>query len=118
MPAWWMSASVDGTAIDVAPAAVLSQREGVETTLRSAIAEVLVGSAFSGRPAWIRVGAARYFGRPAGTRPLSIPSKLTCPADAELTLAVSAQARREAEVRAERCIARALARVSDWRDVH
>jgi hypothetical protein len=44
-------------------------------------------------------------------------SETSCPADAELTLAISAAAQREAEARAEACFARALARVKDWRAV-
>jgi hypothetical protein len=40
---------------------------------------------------------------------------VTCPADAELTLALSAVAQREAESRAVQCFAREYARVKDWR---
>jgi hypothetical protein len=40
-----------------------------------------------------------------------------CPADAELTMALSASAQREAESRAERCFARELAKTGDWRSV-
>jgi hypothetical protein len=40
-----------------------------------------------------------------------------CPSDAELTLAISAPALREAEARAEACFARAYARTRDWRTV-
>lgn len=113
---WWTSAVVTGTAIDLAPAAVLAQRDGVEVVIRRAVAEVLIGNTFAGRPAWMRVGSARYFAWPAGAAP-SIPPRLPCPSDAELTLAVSAQAQREAESRAESCFARALARTRDWRAV-
>ena len=60
---WWVSAVTAGTSIDLAPASVLVQREGVELTLRTAVAEVLVTGSLRGRPAWVRVGAARYYGR-------------------------------------------------------
>jgi hypothetical protein len=110
---WWVSAAVMGTTIDLAPASLLTQREGVETTLRTAMAELLMASALTERPAWVRVGGARYFG--AAARP-AVPSRsVSCPADAELTLAISAVAQREAEARAVQCFARSLARVSDWR---
>jgi hypothetical protein len=109
---WWVSAAVTGTTIDLAPAALLAQRQGVESTLRTAMAELLMSPTFVDRPAWVRVGGARYFsgaGRPSPSGDVS------CPADAELTLAVSAVAQREAETRAVQCFARAIAKVGDWR---
>jgi SpoIID/LytB domain protein len=112
---WWVSAAVKGTTIDLAPAALLAQRDGVETTLRTAMAELLVSPTFSDRPAWVRVGAARYFSRsePQG----AVTRDVKCPADAELTMALSATAQREAESRAERCFAREVAKTGDWRSV-
>jgi len=72
-----------------------------------------MSSALGARPVWVRVGGARYFA--AAARP-AVPSRtVPCPADAELTLAVSAAAQREAEARALQCFARALARARDWR---
>jgi stage II sporulation protein D len=117
---WWVSAAVTGTRVDLAPAALLGQREGVETVLRVAIAEVLMTRALAGRPAWVRVGGARYFARAtAGSAASGAKSRgpLRCPADAELTLAISAGAQRDAEARAEACFARAYARANDWRSV-
>jgi SpoIID/LytB domain protein len=109
---WWVSAAVTGTTIDLAPAALLAQREGVESTLRTAMAELLMSAALADRPAWVRVGGARYFS--GVSRPKS-SAEVSCPADAELTLAVSAVAQREAEARAVQCFARVLAKVGDWR---
>ena len=112
---WWVSAAVKGTTIDLAPAALLAQREGVETTLRTAMAELLVTPTLTDRPAWVRVGAARYFSR---SEPHSAVNRdVKCPADAELTMALSASAQREAESRAERCFAREMAKTGDWRSV-
>jgi SpoIID/LytB domain protein len=112
---WWTSASVTGTTIDLAPRAVLEQGDGVEPTLRRAMAELLMSSALADRPAWVRVGGARYF---AGVGPPEDPSgEVLCPADAELTLALSAAAQREAEARALRCFARGIAKAGDWRSV-
>ena len=112
---WWVSAAVKGTTIDLAPAALLAQRDGVETTLRTAMAELLVLPTLSDRPAWVRVGAARYFSRsePHG----AVSRDVKCPVDAELTMALSASAQRDAESRAERCFARELARTGDWRSI-
>ena len=112
---WWVSAAVKGTTIDLAPAPLLAQRDGVEATLRAAMAELLVSPELSDRPAWVRVGAARHFSRSQPDSPGSRDVK--CPADAELTMALSASTQRDAESRAERCFARELAKTGDWRAV-
>jgi stage II sporulation protein D len=120
---WWVSSVVNGTTIDLAPAALLAQRDGVETTLKIAIARLLVTQALAGRPAWTRVGAARYFGRagPGDQATASVRNPQTrqveCPSDAELALAISVTAQRDAEARAEACFARAYDRNRDWRAV-
>ena len=112
---WWVSEVAEGRAIDLAPASVLAQRGGIEGAVRTAIAELLVAGPLAGQPAWVRVGAARYFSDPAAARPAD--SRAPCPSDAELLLAVSATAQREAELRAEACFARELAKTVDWRRV-
>jgi hypothetical protein len=114
---WWVSASVNGTEIDLAPPALLGQRDGVEMTLRNAMVQAIAGSVYAGRPEWVTVGAARYFSRPSPLPPPDAKARLKCPADAELTLAISATAQREAEARAEQCFARAYAMTGDWRTV-
>jgi hypothetical protein len=113
---WWVSAVASGTVIDLAPAAVLEQRGGVEPALRQAMAELFVAPALGNRPVWVKVGAARYFARTTAA-PASAPGKVRCPSDAELMLAISAAAQREAEARAEACFARAYAQCHDWRTV-
>jgi stage II sporulation protein D (peptidoglycan lytic transglycosylase) len=110
---WWVSEVAEGTAIDLAPATVLAQRGGVEGVVRTAVAELLVAGPLAGRPAWVRVGAARYFANAPAARPAS--SRTRCPSDAELLLAVSALAQREAELRAEACFARELVKSADWK---
>lgn len=112
---WWVSAVSAGQAIDLVPAPLLAQREGLETIVRGAMAELLVAPALGDRPAWVRVGAARYYSRAV---PITPPrARVQCPADAELLAAVSAVNQREAEARAEACFARALAERKDWRAV-
>ena len=114
---WWVNEVAEGTSIDLAPAAVLAQRGGLEPLVRLAVAELLVAGPLAGRPAWVRIGAARYFSDgPAAVKAAS--SKTKCPTDAELLLAVSASAQREAETRAEGCFARELEKTKDWRAVH
>jgi SpoIID/LytB domain protein len=111
---WWVSDVAEGTAIDLAPAAVLAQRGGLDASVRLAVAELLVAGPLAGRPEWVRVGAARYFAQGAVS---PAPSRTRCPSDAELRLAVSATAQREAETRARECFARELAKTGDWRAV-
>jgi hypothetical protein len=111
----WVSTMAGDTSIDLVPVSVLVQREGLEVALRTAVAEVLISGALRGRPAWIRVGAARYFGRGRSVVPAAAGA--SCPSDAELNLAASAAAQRAAESRAEACFAREYARTGDWRSV-
>jgi hypothetical protein len=111
---WWVSSVAEGTTIDLAPMALLDQRDGLQATLRRAVAELLVAPALQNRPRWVRVGAARYFARGTGVEQ---PKDVRCPADAELLLAISASAQREADARAESCFASRIARVKDWRAV-
>ena len=113
---WWVSSVSAGTTIDLVPAALLAQRDGFEAALRIAVAELLVAGTLKDRPLWVRVGAARHFGREI---PLPEParSREPCPSDAELTLAISAPGQRAAEARAEVCFAREYARTKDWRVV-
>jgi hypothetical protein len=108
-----VSAVVSGTTVNLAPLPLLEQRDGVSTALRIAIAELLTRGPLTGKPAWVRIGAARYFGR-GGT---TAPSNAKCPSDAELTLATSATAQRNAEARAEACFAKAYRAAGDWRGV-
>jgi stage II sporulation protein D len=112
---WWVSSVSAGTSIDLAPAALLAQRDGFEAALRVAVAELLVADALKDRPAWVRVGAARFFGR--GQAASNATGRERCPANAELILAISAPAQRDAEARAEACFAREYARTKDWRAV-
>jgi stage II sporulation protein D len=113
---WWVSSVSEGTSIDLVPLALLDQRNGVDEALRIAVAELLVADSLRGRPLWVRVGAARYFGRQAPAPPPSGRGP-RCPSDAELRLAISATAQRDAESRAEACFAREYAKTKDWRAV-
>jgi stage II sporulation protein D (peptidoglycan lytic transglycosylase) len=112
---WWVSEVAEGTAIDLAPLAVLAQRGGIEAAIRTAIAELLVAGPLTGRAAWVRVGAARYFSNPPTARPAD--ERTPCPSDAELLLSVSATAQRDAELRAQACFARELGKTGDWKSV-
>jgi len=110
---WWVSALVRGREIDLAPAAVLEQRDGLDRAVTRAVAEALVAPELSDRHVWVRVGAARYF--TGGEHPAE--GRVRCPLDADLTAAVSAAVQREAEARAEACFAQAMSRAGDWREI-
>jgi SpoIID/LytB domain protein len=115
---WWVSARVREQEIDLAPAAIINQRDGLDLAVARAVAEALVTPALGERRAWVRVGAARYFaGAAPGTGTGDTDGRLRCPDDLELTGAVSAAAQREAEARAEACFAQAIRRGNDWRSI-
>lgn len=113
---WWVNAVAAGSSIDLAPAAVLAQRDGLDVAVRIAVADLLVAGPLQGRPLWVRVGAARHFGRRQPGNPPGTGNG-RCPTDAELTHAISATAHREGEARAEACFAREYAKSGDWRAV-
>ena len=93
---------------------MLARRGGLDASVRLAVAELLVAGPLAGRAEWVRVGAARYFAQGSAS---PAASRIRCPTDAELRLAVSATAQREAETRAGACFARELAKTGDWRAV-
>jgi SpoIID/LytB domain protein len=114
---WWTTVVVRGATVHLAPFAVLSQRDGLDLTVRVALGRMLVSNSLLDRPVWVRVGAARHFARATLGAPGITVIQADCPSDAELTLAISAAALRAAEARAEACFVYALGRTADWRDV-
>jgi SpoIID/LytB domain protein len=113
---WWVAAAPARGRIIVAPTA-LTDPERLDDLLRMAIAEQVMQPVLTDRPAWVITGGAQYFSREAARRPVPSRRRLTCPADGDLTAAVSAVAQRSAVDRAEACFARALAEAGDWRQV-
>ena len=55
-------------AIDLLPLTILRQRGQIERTIRHEVAHVLIDPALSGRPLWVREGAAFYFADPTRRR--------------------------------------------------
>jgi hypothetical protein len=113
---WWVSGATDGPQIDLLPITVLRQQGQLERTIRHEITHVLLDAALATRPMWVREGAAAYYARPANAR-LTNPERVPCPADAELTRALSAGAQRDAYARAEICFARAISGGKRWDQV-
>jgi hypothetical protein len=112
---WWVSGATDGTQIDLAPLAILRQRGQVERTIRHEIAHVFVDDVLSGRPLWVREGAASYFAEPNAEA--EAPGGRGCPRDEELLQPVSAGAHRSALARADACFRRAIGRGKRWDQV-
>jgi stage II sporulation protein D len=109
---WWTAAATRGTTIEVVPLAGLRSAGTLETTLRHELAHVLTEPALSGRPLWVREGAAMFF---AGERPPGTEGP--CPADAELLGASSQAAFMDAYARAGACFVRELAHRAHWSEV-
>jgi hypothetical protein len=112
---WWVSGATEGAEIDLLPLTILRQRGQLERTLRHEMIHVLLESSLSGRPMWVREGAALFFSSASKDSPR--PAASRCPSDAELLRAVSAGAQRDAYARAEACFARAIASGKPWKEV-
>jgi SpoIID/LytB domain protein len=112
---WWISGATDGTAIELLPLTVLRQRGQLERTIRHEVAHVLLDEALSGRPLWVREGAAFYFGDSAAAS--EVPGRVRCPGDPEFLRPMSAGAHRNASARAAACFRRAMWDGKEWRDV-
>jgi len=125
---WWVAFDRRTSSIALGPTAV-ADGDTLDAMLRAALAEQLLAANLTDRPAWVLVGGGRYVARVVGAQPGPAPltppaaaggthrGRDECPADAELTLAVSAAAQRTAEAHAEACFARAFAAAGEWRAV-
>ncbi|MDP1570201.1 MAG: hypothetical protein Q8L86_09370, partial [Vicinamibacterales bacterium] len=113
---WWVSASTRGARIDLLPLALLRQQGQVERTIRHEVAHALVDGALTGKPLWVREGAAIHFADPASSN-AERPPRVDCPSDLEITRPVSAGAQRDAYGRAAQCFERQLAEGRSWREV-
>jgi hypothetical protein len=112
---WWVSGASDGADIDLLPLSILRQRGQLERTVRHEVAHVLVDAALSGRPLWVREGAAFYFGNSGNGADASVRGG--CPEDEEFLRPLSAGAHRAAYARAEACFRRAIEQGRRWTDV-
>jgi len=113
---WWVASSTGGSGIDLLPLAELRRRGTLESTVRLAVAHVVLDVALQARPRWVREGASIYFSSPKAPPPPP-GARVSCPKDAELLRPVSGGAEREAFSRADRCFRRQIAEGRTWRDV-
>ncbi|MGE0042625.1 MAG: SpoIID/LytB domain-containing protein [Vicinamibacterales bacterium] len=112
---WWVAGATVGASIDLLPVTMLRRQGQLERTIRHEMAHVLVDGALTGRPVWVREGAAFYFADPDGGGDL--PSRVDRPTDEELLRPVSAGAQREAYGRAEACFRREIAAGKRWNEI-
>jgi hypothetical protein len=114
---WWMSAATRAASIDLLPLTLLRQQGQIERTIRHEVAHVVIDGVLSGRPLWVREGAAMYFADPDDAGIEGRPARVDCPTDAELGRPASAGAQRDAYDRAGRCFRRQLADGRAWTEV-
>jgi len=122
--AWFTSGAFVNGELHLLPLATLRERGVLERTIRHEIVHLMADGALAGRPAWVREGAALYFGgeqalpgAPPERSPFASGSRLACPADNELLNPVSAGALATAYARARACFVKQIENGRSWRDV-
>jgi SpoIID/LytB domain protein len=114
---WFTSAVVVNAEVHLVPLASLRDRGVLERTIRRQLVHVMADRVLSQRPAWVKEGAALFFGDPGGESGSAASQRDACPADVELLRPVSAGALGDAYARARGCFARQIASGRAWRDV-
>jgi hypothetical protein len=120
---WFTSGAWIRAELHLLPLAVLRERGVLERTIRHGLVHAMTDDALGNRPAWVREGAATYFGgeRPipgaAAGAPLRQEPRASCPEDNELMRPVSVGALSNAYARARSCFARQIAAGKSWRDI-
>ncbi len=116
---WFTSGATRGHVVDLLPLTVLRQRGLLESTLRHELAHALTSEQLQRAPLWMQEGVATWASRSraAGDRtpPVAAGASLSCPSDADLTKASSADVLRKMYVAAEQCYVRDLAKGRNWR---
>jgi len=123
--AWFTSGATVNGELHLLPLAVLRGRGLLDRTLRHELVHTMADAVLSGRPAWVREGAAIFF---AGEQPIpgetrqrpafAPPPRASCPDDNDLLRPVSVGALSNAYARARSCFAKQIAAGKSWRDVH
>jgi SpoIID/LytB domain protein len=111
---WFTLGAASGEGdLQFVPLPVLRDRGVLERAIRRQLVHALADAALSGRPAWVREGAAVHFAEgedgPSG--------RVVCPQDVEITRPVSVGAFGDAARRARVCFERQLSARKDWRAV-
>ncbi len=118
---WWTSALTRGARIELQPVTTLRQQSLLERTLAHEIAHIVTAPTLSGRPEWVKEGAAMFASGEISEADIAAHARtrltVGCPSDPELLRPVSAAAARDAYDRAGQCFARALGQGRRWDDV-
>jgi hypothetical protein len=114
---WFTSAAVVNADVHLVPLASLRDRGVLDRTIRRQLVHMMVDRVLAERPAWVKEGAALFFGDPGRESGAPGPSRGACPSDAELLHPVSVGALGDAYARARSCFARQIAAGRAWRDV-
>lgn len=110
---WYTLSGMASGDLQFAPLATLRDRGILERTIRRQLVHLLADSAFAGRQAWVKEGAAIHFAE--GT--MGPPQREACPLDYELLRPASAGALNEAYTRARACYERQLNAGRKWNDI-
>jgi SpoIID/LytB domain protein len=113
---WFTSGAIVDGELHLLPLAALRDRGVLDQTIRHELIHMMTDGALTGRPQWVREGAALYFADPAASPPAG-SARPSCPDDNELMRPVSAGALSNAYARARACFARQIQSGKAWRDV-
>jgi SpoIID/LytB domain protein len=118
---WWTAAATQGTRVDLLPPSVLRQRGAFDRTLRHELAHIVIGDRLRDRPLWVREAAAMYvskeitLGKDDAVQ--AARENRPCPSDDEMKHFASAEAMREAYMRAAACYVAQLAAGKKWDEI-
>jgi SpoIID/LytB domain protein len=110
---WFTSGAWIENEAHLAPLVTLRARGVLERAIRHELVHAMTEDVLSGRPAWVREGAALFF-----SDERSLPERRgVCPQDNELLRPVSAGALADAYARARSCFARQIDSGRSWQNV-
>jgi SpoIID/LytB domain protein len=110
---WFTLGAVVGTELHFVPLAVLREGGILERTIRHQLVHALADAAFTGRPVWVREGAALHYSEGRN----GPGNRGSCPLDAEFVNPVSIGALGDVYSRARACFERQLSVGRAWRDI-
>lgn len=110
---WFSLGTTSGADLHFVPLTVLRDRGVLERAIRHQLVHVLADAAFTGRPLWVREGAAIHFAEGVN----GPGNRGACPLDAEFARPASPGALGDVNARARACFERQLSSGRVWRDI-
>ena len=114
--AWFTSGATIGSELHFPPLPVLRERGILDRAIRHELVHALIDPALTGRPMWVREGAALYFSRDS-TQPERPAGRVKCPSDRELQQPSSPGELSIAYGRAAACFDNRLGSGRSWRQI-